>query len=62
MIRTWVAACAAAVTLLAPTVHAEDIRVMTSGGFTAAYKILGPNFAEQSGNRLETAQGPSMGQ
>lgn len=62
MIRTCVAACAAAATLLAPTVHAEDLHVMTSGGFTAAYKILGPKFAEQSGDKLETAQGPSMGQ
>lgn len=62
MIRTCIAACAAAATLLAPTVHAEDLHVMTSGGFTAAYKILGPKFAEQSGDKLETAQGPSMGQ
>jgi len=62
MIRTCIAACAAAATLLAPTVHAEDLHVMTSGGFTAAYKILGPKFAEQSGDKLETAQGPAMGQ
>jgi len=62
MIRTWVAVCAAAAALFAPTVHAEDIRVMTSGGFTAACKILAPKFAEQSGDRLELVQGPSMGQ
>jgi molybdate transport system substrate-binding protein len=41
--------------------QAEEIRVMTSGGFTAAYKILGPKFAASSGNTLDTAFGPSMG-
>jgi hypothetical protein len=62
MIRTWVGACAAVATLFASTAQAEDIRVMTSGGFTAAYKILGPQFAGESGNTLETTLGPSMGQ
>jgi molybdate transport system substrate-binding protein len=42
-------------------VHAADIHVMSSGGFTAAYKILGPKFATESGNTLDTALGPSMG-
>ncbi|MFJ3374451.1 substrate-binding domain-containing protein [Pseudomonas sp. NPDC086112] len=46
---------------LSAIVQAEEIRVMTSGGFTAAYKILGPKFAESSGNTLDTALGPSMG-
>jgi molybdate transport system substrate-binding protein len=46
---------------LSTTVHAEEIRVMTSGGFTAAYKILGPKFAASTGNTLDTALGPSMG-
>ncbi|MGF6129324.1 molybdate transport system substrate-binding protein [Pseudomonas frederiksbergensis] len=41
--------------------QAEEIRVMTSGGFTAAYKILGPEFAAATGNTLHTALGPSMG-
>ncbi|BCX68633.1 MULTISPECIES: substrate-binding domain-containing protein [Pseudomonas] len=41
--------------------HAQEIRVMTSGGFTAAYKILGPKFAAATGNTLDTALGPSMG-
>lgn len=62
MIRTWVGTCAAVATLFASTAQAEDIRVMTSGGFTAAYKILGPKFAGESGNTLETTLGPSMGQ
>lgn len=46
---------------LSSIAQAEEIRVMTSGGFTAAYKILGPKFAESSGNTLDTALGPSMG-
>ncbi|WP_085706916.1 substrate-binding domain-containing protein [Pseudomonas sp. B35(2017)] len=41
--------------------QAEELRVMTSGGFTAAYKILGPKFAASSGNTLDTVLGPSMG-
>ena len=32
-----------------------------SGGFTAAYKLLGPRFAATTGNTLDTALGPSMG-
>lgn len=38
------------------------IPVMISGGFTAAYKALSPQFEAQSGNRLHTEHGPSMGQ
>jgi len=45
----------------ATTVHAAELHVMSSGGFTAAYKILGPKFATASGNTLDTALGPSMG-
>lgn len=41
--------------------HAEQLHVMTSGGFTAAYKILGPKFAAATGNTLDTQLGPSMG-
>src|ERR1700722_6061706 len=45
----------------ATTVQAAELHVMSSGGFTAAYKILGPKFAAASGNTLDTALGPSMG-
>jgi molybdate transport system substrate-binding protein len=41
--------------------HAEQLNVMTSGGFTAAYKIIGPKFAAATGNTLDTQLGPSMG-
>ncbi|WDY60444.1 substrate-binding domain-containing protein [Pseudomonas sp. PSKL.D1] len=46
---------------LACVAQAEEIRVMTSGGFTAAYKALGPQFAADTGNTLATTLGPSMG-
>ena len=39
-------------------VQAEELRVMTSGGFTAAYKVLGPKFAANTGNTLDTILGP----
>jgi len=42
-------------------VHAAELHVMSSGGFTAAYKLLGPRFTAASGNTLDTALGPSMG-
>jgi len=41
--------------------QAQDLTVMTSGGFTAAYKILGPQFAAAHGDQLNTVLGPSMG-
>ncbi|MDB1109847.1 substrate-binding domain-containing protein [Pseudomonas extremaustralis] len=46
---------------LALTAQAEALKVMTSGGFTAAYKLLGPQYARQSGDTLDTLLGPSMG-
>ncbi|RYF82592.1 MAG: ABC transporter substrate-binding protein [Comamonadaceae bacterium] len=40
---------------------ATDIHVMTSGGFTAAYNDLRPDFEKQSGHTVKTAYGASMG-
>lgn len=56
--------CAAALVLataVAANVQAAELHVMSSGGFTAAYKLLGPRFAATTGNTLDTALGPSMG-
>ena len=56
--------CAAALvagSAAATNVHAADLHVITSGGFTAAYQVLGPKFASAAGDTLETALGPSMG-
>lgn len=40
---------------------AADIHVVTSGGFTAAYKMLVPLFEEATGHRVVSAYGASMG-
>ena len=40
---------------------ANRVRVITSGGFAAAFDILGPMFAEASGIEVVTAYGSSMG-
>jgi molybdate transport system substrate-binding protein len=40
---------------------AATVNVVSSGGFAAAYKVLGPEFEHQSGDTLETGWGPSMG-
>jgi molybdate transport system substrate-binding protein len=40
---------------------AAEIKVMNSGGFSAAYKVLAPEFEKASGHTLDTAWGPSMG-
>ena len=39
-----------------------ELHVLTSGGFTAAYKALGPSFTQQTGNTFDTVLGPSMGE
>ena len=44
-----------------PTVAAE-IKVMVSGGFSAAYRALGPQFERETGHTLSMAAGPSMGE
>lgn len=54
-------AALALIATLSSVAQAEEIRVMTSGGFTAAYKILGPEFAAATDNTLHTDLGPSMG-
>jgi molybdate transport system substrate-binding protein len=47
--------------LLAGSAGAADVRVMISGGLTAAYKELVPEFERLTGNKVLTAYGPSMG-
>lgn len=42
-------------------VQADEIRVMNSGGFSEAYKLLKPKFEAATGHTLVTAWGPSMG-
>jgi molybdate transport system substrate-binding protein len=40
---------------------AQTIKVMSSGGCSAAYKLLAPQFEKATGTHLETVWGPSMG-
>jgi molybdate transport system substrate-binding protein len=47
--------------LLATSAHAAEVKVMISGGLTAAYKALIPEYERASGNTVVTAYGPSMG-
>jgi molybdate transport system substrate-binding protein len=58
--RSWVLGFAAAV-LLTGTVGAAEIRVMISGGLSAAYEVLVPEFERATGHKVITARGPSMG-
>ena len=51
----------AATLLLASAANAAEVRVMISGGLTAAYKALIPEFERTTGNTVLTAYGPSMG-
>jgi molybdate transport system substrate-binding protein len=51
----------AATLLLTGAAHAAEVRVMISGGLTAAYNALVPEFERQTGNKVITAYGPSMG-
>ena len=46
---------------LAGAAAAAEIRVMSSGGFTAAYRALIPEFERQSGHKLTSSYGASMG-
>jgi molybdate transport system substrate-binding protein len=47
--------------LLSSAAHAAEVRVMISGGLTAAYQALVPEFEKATGNKVITAYGPSMG-
>jgi molybdate transport system substrate-binding protein len=58
--RAW-AFAVAAVVLLTGTAGAAEIRVMISGGLSAAYEVLVPEFERATGHKVLTARGPSMG-
>ena len=50
-----------AASLLTATASAAEVRVMISGGLTAAYKALVPEFERATGHKVLTVYGPSMG-
>ena len=47
--------------LLSGAAGAAEIRVMISGGLAAAYKVLVPEFERQTGHKVFTEAGASMG-
>ena len=47
--------------LAVATARADEIKVVTSGGFTAAYLELVPDYESATRNKLVTEFGPSMG-
>ena len=52
---------AAALLLFTSGADAAEVRVMISGGLTAAFNALVPEFERQTGNKVLVAYGPSMG-
>jgi molybdate transport system substrate-binding protein len=46
---------------LAGAAQAAEVHVMISGGLSAAYNALVPEFEKATGNKVVTAYGPSMG-
>jgi molybdate transport system substrate-binding protein len=55
-------ALALACIVFAAPAAAADIKVMISGGFSAAYRELIVGFEQATGDTVETAAGPSMGE
>lgn len=47
--------------MLSGAASAAEVRVMISGGLTAAYRVLVPEFERATGHKVLTAYGPSMG-
>jgi molybdate transport system substrate-binding protein len=57
----WATAAFAAALIFSEPADSAEIRVMISGGLTAAYRALVPEFERTTGNKVVTAFGPSMG-
>ena len=51
-----------AMVLFAGSAQAAEIKVMISGGFSAAYEKLVPEFERATGHKVTTERGPSMGE
>ncbi len=56
-----VSALLAAASIVWGAAQAAEVRVMISGGFSAAYRELAPQFERSTGHTLLTVAGPSMG-
>lgn len=53
--------CVTGALLGSGAVSADEVKVMISGGFASAYRELGPQFEEATGNTLVTVWGPAVG-
>ena len=65
MRATTIASCllvAAGVLTLTGSASAAEIKVFISGGFSAAYDTLVPEFERTTGHKIVTERGPSMGE
>ena len=56
-----IVSAALAAILFTSSASVAEVKVMNSGGFTAAYKELAPGCEQKTGHRVETAWGASMG-
>lgn len=59
MWKKWLGAIVATA-LLSTAAGAQELTVMTSGGFTAAFDRLAPRYTKQTGVKVTTLLGPSM--
>src|SRR5580704_2065276 len=57
----WLLALGVVVLFMVEAASAADLHVMISAGFYEVYSELGPAFEHESGHRLVTTRGPSMG-
>lgn len=55
------AVCVAGALLGSGAASADEVKVMISGGFASAYRELGPQFEEETGNTLLAVWGPTVG-
>jgi molybdate transport system substrate-binding protein len=63
-VRQWLALSLLAATVATSPAHAQssgEVTVMISGGFSAAYDELVPQFEAKHGFKVKTVHGPSMG-
>src|SRR6267143_4395316 len=59
--KTTIARVVAVILLIAATAYGDEVKVITSGAFTAAYLEIVPEFERASGHTVVTAFGASMG-
>src|SRR2546421_7608830 len=57
----WLSKLGLAALIIAGGASAADVHVMISAGFYGVYSEVGPAFERETGHRLVTTRGPSMG-